>query len=354
MSWHRLESNVVATWPTDSWLTRKVLVAVSGGPDSVAILRALLRIAGSTANLVVGHFNHRWRGVASDDDARFVRDLCLKLEVAYFEGEADLVCESVRTEEAARRSRYDFLTNTAYQIGARCVVTGHTADDRIETALHNLFRGSGLAGIAGPRVLRVLGDGLQLARPLLGTFRRDVLDYLSELGQDYRVDNSNADDRYSRNFLRNRLLPLARQHYVHGIDAQLLTFLEIARESIDALSDVASHWLAQQASAEAVPQVVTSQTGLERPWWVSQSSLREIPPPVLREALKHVWQTRQWPLQAMTRQHWKQTGVALLSDSGPVGQCKNLLSLPGNLRVVAFDGWRFIGPPHRENGKGNI
>ncbi len=342
MSAHSVELSLLQAWPVERWRGRRVLVAVSGGPDSVAALWAILRTAPNPDLICVAHFNHRWRGQASDDDAQFVRELCQRTSVNLVDKAAEQTDVVTKSEEAARLCRYQFLIDAAYQTGSQFVVTGHTADDRIETALHNLLRGSGLAGIAGPRAMRLLSEGIMLVRPLLSVFRCQVLDYLSALDQGYRLDATNWDDRFSRNFIRTKLLPLARQHYVNGVDRQILSLAEIARESIDALSVIAARWLDQQPISSPALDEIVRRFELENPWYVMHSSLVAMPAPVIREALKQVWQVRGWPMKSMNRKHWLSVySVLVASDSVQCPQQR--LTLPGNLHVMVCGQLRVIG-----------
>jgi tRNA(Ile)-lysidine synthase len=207
-----LANELIKAWPVGRWEHRKLLVGVSGGADSVALLCALFELA-RPGHVVAAHFNHGWRGDESDADQKFVEQLCQQLGVPCTTASApapqyasplalsqndDSSCVETamhakgikfdekpvfsagKSEEAARALRYDFLIRAAYECGASYVVTGHTADDRTETLLHNLFRGSGLAGAASLRQFRKLDEDLVLVRPLIARTREDVLQYLAE------------------------------------------------------------------------------------------------------------------------------------------------------------------------------
>jgi tRNA(Ile)-lysidine synthase len=191
----------------------KGVVAVSGGPDSVALLRSLL--LETDRPLVVAHLNHQLRGEDSDGDEEFVRCLCEQWVTIG----ANLVCRTERCdvrglaggdnlESTGRRLRYQWFAQVARESGASWVATGHTADDQVETVLHRLVRGTGLRGLTGIRRRRDLESGILLVRPLLTVRRTDVLAFLGELGQRYRDDASNLDPRFTRNRLRHELLPL--------------------------------------------------------------------------------------------------------------------------------------------------
>ncbi len=202
--------------PTDKWLGFPLIVAVSGGPDSVALLRILLQIKSlqqrADSPLIVAHFNHGLRGAEADADELFVRQLALEhhLEFRCERNKAPLPTDS---EESLREKRYQFLTQIAQESGARYIATGHTLDDQVETILFRIIRGTGIGGLAGVRPIRVVAQTISIVRPLLSMTREAIEAYLTVLGQDYRNDLSNTNTRYSRNYLRHEILPLIRQRF---------------------------------------------------------------------------------------------------------------------------------------------
>src|SRR4051812_5247125 len=177
-----------------------LVVAVSGGADSVALLRALVEIGEPGGRLVVAHLNHGLRGAESDGDEAFVRELCGGLPDVEFRGERiDVRAAGGNLEAAARRERYAWLSRVAGECGLAWGATGHTADDQAETVLHRLLRGAGLQGLRGIAVGRELRPGVTVVRPLLGATRAEVLDFLREIGQPFHEDRSNLDLRFTRN-----------------------------------------------------------------------------------------------------------------------------------------------------------
>lgn len=182
-----------------------VACAVSGGADSMALLRCLLDLRETLdLRLSVVHFNHRLRGAESDGDEDFVREMCRRWEVPLTVGSGDAAeaaRETGRTlEEAARELRYG-----CFAALPGLVATAHTADDNAETVLMNLIRGTGLRGLAGIPVRRD-----RIVRPLLCVTREDVLDFLRETGTPWREDASNAGDDYRRNRIRHSVIPALR------------------------------------------------------------------------------------------------------------------------------------------------
>jgi tRNA(Ile)-lysidine synthase len=197
--------------PADS----KVLLAVSGGADSLALLYCLGRLKACSVlptELAVAHINHQLRGVEADEDAEFVLAHATKLGLPVTIRRIDVrgVAERCRLsiETAARKQRIEALTQIARQTGCKLVATGHTKNDNAETLLQRLQRGTGLCGLAGIWPKRVFGSDVTFIRPLLGQSRHQVMEYLSGLKLDWRQDRTNVEMVHRRNYIRYRLLPL--------------------------------------------------------------------------------------------------------------------------------------------------
>jgi tRNA(Ile)-lysidine synthase len=284
----------------------RVLIGVSGGADSVSLLRAL-HLLRQELNLClhVAHLNHQLRAEAADEDARWVEGLCLRLSLPVSIGTANIAriaADSSRgIEEAARDARYRFLQRVARESGCRAIAVAHTADDQAETILHHIIRGTGLAGLAGIPRERELEPGLGLVRPLLEVTKAEVIEFLTETGQDFREDETNRDEVLTRNYLRRRLIPTIRQ--------------ELNPNFPDALCR-----LGQQASE--IQQSITWAAGmlLERVLEVSSSSESRLtwqaiagcPRHLVREMLSLLWRQSNWPRQAMTFEHWDRLAAVLL------------------------------------------
>ena len=195
---------------------QKLIVAVSGGADSVALLHLLLEAG--YRKLVVAHFNHCLRGRVSAGDAAFVEKLCSKLDLPFESASTDVKVrakeEKLSIETAARAARYEFLASVAKKHRTSSIVLAHHADDQVETCFFNFLRGSGIAGLSGIKPLSqrtVKGVNLQLHRPLLETTKRELLDYLKERKLRHREDATNAVPKASRNKLRLKILPLVEE-----------------------------------------------------------------------------------------------------------------------------------------------
>ncbi len=190
-----------------------LLVAVSGGADSVALFHMLvgLRAAGRVKNLSAAHVDHGIRETSAED-AAFVRTLCTAWDVPLFETRVDVpsLCRSTgqTVEETARNARYAFLREAKSACNARWIVTAHHMDDQAETVLLHLLRGAGLSGLCGMRA--VSGD---VFRPLLLVSREAVLSYIKENGLSYRVDETNLEPGCLRNRIRLELLPFLQKEF---------------------------------------------------------------------------------------------------------------------------------------------
>ena len=227
---------------------RAVVVALSGGPDSVCLLDlfALMRERGEIdAAIHAAHLNHGLRGGESDEDERFARELAGRMGLPITAERRDIGAARAEdggsVEEVARRERYAFLTAVAGNVGASVVAVGHHAGDQIETILHRLIRGAGLKGLRGIPLTRLIAEGspVRLIRPLLGVRRAGIIEHLNERGLSFREDSSNADAAHTRNRLRNELLPLIESEYNPAFGESLLRLARSATDVHELLLDLA-------------------------------------------------------------------------------------------------------------------
>ncbi|KPK76661.1 MAG: hypothetical protein AMJ89_03810 [candidate division Zixibacteria bacterium SM23_73] len=191
----------------------KILVAVSGGPDSVALLYALLEIKDEfNLRLYVAHLNHKLRGRESDQDQKFVKNLASKLNLKFFSKSIDVKKEArkkkLSLEEAARLVRYRYLENLADRIKAQKIAMGHHADDQAETFLMRLLRGAGGSGLSGIPPKRG-----KIVRPLIEIKKEEIEKFLKQKGLSYRTDSSNLLPNYFRNKIRLLLLPQIKKNF---------------------------------------------------------------------------------------------------------------------------------------------
>lgn len=239
---HKFVRNLITEWRRLELPTSEtIVVAVSGGADSVSLLLGLhdLKMRGKLdLRIVAAHFNHRLRGDESDADEDFVRGLTTKLKVELAIGSAEIAQEG-NLEQNARLARYDFLCRTADNVEAFAVATGHTINDQAETFLMNLVRGSGPEGLSGMKPVRPLaaerearacGDdvneepslfptGPVLVRPLLTWAKRIHTEgFCRDLGVEYRYDTMNEDTAFKRVRIRKILLPLLEDLNPHIVE----------------------------------------------------------------------------------------------------------------------------------------
>jgi tRNA(Ile)-lysidine synthase len=218
----------------------RVGVAVSGGADSVALLRLLLELRKEVGIVLsVVHFNHKLRGSESDDDERFVAELAQRHKLQLHSQSGDVALHAAEKhlslETAARDMRYRYFQGMLLECGLNRIATGHTLDDQAETVLLKIVRGAGGRGLAGiyPRlpVLRSqFSDGTaSIVRPLLAIRRRGLEAYLLALGQDWREDKSNRDLRHMRNRVRHGILPRLERYLNPAVREAFAETAEIAR-----------------------------------------------------------------------------------------------------------------------------
>jgi tRNA(Ile)-lysidine synthase len=234
--------NTVRKTVADNHLLRggdHVLAAVSGGPDSVALLRILEILAGEySLKITVAHLNHGLRGEEADREEEFVRGLSREMRVAFISKRVDIRTRQRQAgkslEEIGREERYRFLCRTAEEYGAAKIATGHHRDDLVETFFINLLRGAGLDGLKGIAPIR---DGY-LIRPLLYVGRGEILEFLQGEGLSYMTDSSNTDEVFLRNSIRSWLLPELTRRYNPRLSSGVARTAEIIRREDDYMQDV--------------------------------------------------------------------------------------------------------------------
>lgn len=334
-------------WRPHAHVAGAVVVAVSGGGDSVALLRGLhqlLAVASPAARqrLVVAHARHDLRDGQQGDpaaaDATFVRQLAEKLGLPSVEGSLRVRKAAGRgegIEAAARRLRYAFLSEVAGRHGARLVVTAHTANDQVETVLHRVFRGTGLGGLSGMAAARPLVEGIVVVRPLLAVSAMAARAYLLSLGQNWQEDGTNADTRYARNFLRHELISrLAAGPYPAVHDA-VLRLASQARQAHETSEAACEALLAAFASSEPSGSVVIQ----AKPLHACQDRL-------LTDLMTTLWRQQDWPRRDMTSRHYAAV-ASLLSQASlhRPSAIDSSINLPGGLRARHVAGGRvWIGP----------
>ena len=225
-------------------LQNKILVALSGGADSVALLRVLQSLGYICE---CAHCNFHLRGLESDRDETFVRQLCEKqrilLHVTHFDTSAYAKDHHLSIEMAARELRYEWFEHIRKEIGASVIAVAHHRDDSVETFLLNLMRGAGINGLRGIPV-----KNGKIVRPLLSVSREDILDYLQAIHQEYVTDSTNLEDEYMRNKIRLNILPAMKE-----VNPSIM---ETIQETTFRFSEISNIY--QQDRTEAIAHKVTS------------------------------------------------------------------------------------------------
>jgi tRNA(Ile)-lysidine synthase len=284
----------------------RLLVAVSGGADSVALLCGLVDLSSELSlELFIAHLNHRLRGADSDADARWVGDLAMTLNLPCEIGhipDGILSADSRGMEEQARRLRYEFLDSAAAKFESPAIALAHTASDQAETVLHHLCRGTGIAGLCGIPPSRQTASGRRLTRPMLAISRTLVEAFLDERGQTFCTDHSNADTAMTRNKLRHVILPLLREQINPQVEAALCRLAEQATEIDEVL-----HHAASQLLGRCVMDLQPDSCHLD------VSELADQPRHLIREMFSALWQKQDWPRQAMGFAHWNRLADMLVT-----------------------------------------
>ena len=280
-----------------------VVVAVSGGPDSTALLHALSRSARRLRlELVVVHVDHDQRS-GSANDARVVAGLAAELGLAH---EEVRVSPRGGDEEALRSARYAALERVARRVGAGTIALGHTADDQAETVLLHVLRGAGLDGLAAMRVR----EGLRF-RPLLGAWRSQVEAYCAARGLDPLHDPTNDDQGFTRNRVRAELLPFLEQRYNARVKEALVRLAEAAAAEHDAVVALAERW--SRGRRGAVPR----------------AAFNGLPEAVRAEVVRRAWQ--------------RAAGLeALPGGSRRLAQALRLAARPGPGMIQLGGGFEFV------------
>lgn len=267
----------------------RIAVGVSGGADSVALLRFLAALRPQFGwDLVVCHIHHGLRGAEADRDEHFVRALAEQLglpcAVSRIDAAALALRDHISVEEAGRMARYAFFAQTAGEGGR--IATAHTLDDSIETVLMNLVRGTGLRGLCG--IPRIRGN---IVRPLLDCTRAEVEDYLGTLGQPYCTDSTNLTDDYTRNRIRHDILPrlCALNPNFPGAMARMLPRLAAQQALTDCLA------------AQSAQQLHAACGGLSR------QGLSALPEPVCDRLLLRLLEQNRLPVSAAAVERMTET-----------------------------------------------
>lgn len=270
-----------------------VVLAVSGGADSVAMMHVMIRLSQLHGyKLHVAHVNHKLRGDDSDADARFVCELSKSFSLPCTIHAVD-VREVARKrgmsiEQAGRAVRYEFLRSLRDELGFDRVALGHTADDIVETVLLNIFRGTGLHGLLG---IPPVSDGLFI-RPMMFCRRSETQAYCKVHRLPTRVDVTNLDPTIRRNFIRLQLLPLLKERLYPDADVAVLRMVELLRADNDLIES-----MTQAALSDAIVDAGDKHVCISRRCFLSQ------PLAIQRRMIRALWQRLQGENFVLTMEH---------------------------------------------------
>lgn len=308
----------------------KVVVAVSGGPDSVCLLHILLQLKEKLAiELYAAHLNHKLRGAESDADAAYVTELARRFSVPLIIEAQDAAAHRKKKggslEEAARELRYAFLARSCEKVGASKVAVGHTRDDNVETILLHLLRGTGISGLRGLRPASTLRldnqtKPLNIVRPLLEVSRYETLAYCKEHDLCPRTDSSNLSPRFLRNRIRLELLPTLRK-YNPAIEDSLLRLSTIACDDIAFLEGQANTVWKELAKEE------------ETAIYLDASKLSALPPALQRQVFRKAVEKLKGNLRDIEIDH-VDAMIAFLNK--PAGK---RLILPRSIKLISGYGY---------------
>lgn len=347
----RFAQRLLAEWKRLALPLRdaQVIVAVSGGADSVALLLALdelLKAGRLGITLKVAHLDHGLRA-ASRSDARWVEELTNRLGYEFRLEHTEVSARALKSldnlEQAARRARYEFLARVSLEEGAaaRAVLTAHTMDDQAETVLLRLLRGSGAEGLGGMEPVRHLcaGSEVLLARPLLNWARRaETEGYCRAQGVEFREDEMNEDEKFARVRVRKQLLPLMQSFNARTVEALART-AQLLREDSSALYKLAALLLEEARFQDEASAHEGAARGLRI------AVLSDAGPSLRRRALRLWLSEERGDLRRLEMVHLVAVERLLAGERGG-----RVVELPGGAKVSRRRGRLFFHPKRVENG----
>ncbi|MCK4859126.1 MAG: tRNA lysidine(34) synthetase TilS [Candidatus Omnitrophica bacterium] len=286
----------------------KLIVAVSGGADSVTLLFLLFFLKKEyNLDISVAHFNHQIRLKEAEADALFVQEIAAKLNLPFVLKKRDVPLYAKRKklslEEAARNLRYEFLEETAKAKGANKIALGHNKNDQVETILMRLLRGGGSQGLGGMLPKRLLAEKVSIIRPLIETSRQEILDFLKQKKIKFREDKTNKETIYLRNRIRYRLIPYLGR-YNPRIEQILFNTAENLREENGYLEQVAQEAFSQISQYE------------DKKVTLSLYKLNKLHPVLQKRVLRLAIKGAKGNTKEITYQHWQTLDLLINKNEG--------------------------------------
>lgn len=296
---------------------QQLLVAVSGGQDSLCLIKLLLDLQPKWGwQLGIAHCNHRWRP-DSDANANYVEQLAKTWETSFYCYTAQ---QPLKSEAAARQWRYEALSAIAQENNYNCIVTGHTASDRAETLLYNLIRGSGADGLQALTWRRLLDSRLVLVRPLLEVTRTQTAQFCQDVPLTVWEDSTNQDLKYARNRIRQELLPYLQTHFNPQVEDALAQTAELLQAEVEYLEQAAG-----QLKQQAMPQPN---------WGEELEAIHESSPRLNRRVL----QTAPLALQRRVIRQLLQQALPFTPSFEQIEKLTALITAPNGSRTDPFPG----------------
>lgn len=305
---------------------KSVLATVSGGADSVGLVRVLADLgSGLVSKLAIAHVNHGWRGEESDRDQRFVEMLAEDLGLEVFVQRSGTDVDGTGLENAAREERRRFFKTIAAREGFRRIAVAHNREDRCETFFLNLMRGTGSGGL-----LSMPPVSGRVIRPLIESSRSEIEEYLEEIGQTWRTDRTNLDTRFSRNRVRHDIFPKLQAEFNPRLVATLSRTIDILQREDEWMERDVTAWLEAHCADDGADLVIDA------------SGLRSEPVGFVRRVLRGALRMAGSSMRDIGFDHVERVRSLLQEEkSGRV------IELPGSLGVERnFDTLRFFEEEH--------
>ena len=299
----------------------RILVGVSGGPDSVTLLHVLNSLKKEySLNIIIAHLDHKFRGEESAADRKFCEDLAKKynLEIMWEEIDVPGIAKEkgISPEEAARLARYDFFKRAAKEKNIHKIAVGHTRDDQAETVLMRIIRGAGMKGLGGISPVKEMG-GNKIIRPLIEVSRKEVEDFIAEEHLRFRKDSSNEKTIFTRNKIRLELIPLLEKDFNPNIKEVLSNMAENLQIENEFLSRYAKRKF-KSASKIKQEQIL-----------IDGKKFKKLPEAIRKRVLRAALEELKGDLRRLTYQHWKE--MEELIDSRPVN---SIVDLPAGISIT--------------------
>lgn len=299
----------------------KVLAGLSGGPDSVVLLHVLLQLKKEYGlDIHAAHLDHGFRGEESREDRRFCERLAkkMKLDITCKEVDVPTIArqKEISLEEAARLERYDFFRQVCSKKNIRKIAVGHNKDDQAETVLMRVIRGSGMTGLGGISPVRDLA-GLTIIRPLIETTRREIEGFTKENNLSFRHDSSNDKLIFTRNRVRQELIPYLEKNFNPNIKEGLANMAENLRLENEFLEKFAKR------KFKGMSRVKTNELAIDI------KKFKKQPEAMRKRILRSALACLNGNLRRFTYQHWKE--MEELIDKRPGN---SIVDLPGGINVI--------------------